>query len=101
MQRLAMIGLGRMDMNMTKRLLDGGVEVVAHTRTRARVELGVPLPVISAALFSRFQSRLPDGFGNRVLAALVERIRSGTAAAVPAGRIRCQGGTVWFVGRQV
>ncbi len=34
------------------------------------VELGVPLPVISAALFARFQSRLPDGFGNRVLAAL-------------------------------
>ncbi len=36
----------------------------------------------------------------REKAALVERIRSGTAA-VPAGRIRCQGGTVWFVGRQV
>ena len=34
------------------------------------MELGVPLPVISAALFARFQSRLPDGFGNRVLAAL-------------------------------
>jgi 6-phosphogluconate dehydrogenase len=34
------------------------------------VDLGVPAPVVTLSLMSRFQSRLPDGFGNKVIAAL-------------------------------
>ncbi len=34
------------------------------------IELSVPAPVLALSLFSRFQSRLPDAFGNKVIAAL-------------------------------
>jgi 6-phosphogluconate dehydrogenase len=34
------------------------------------VQLSVPAPVLALALMARFQSRLPDGFGNKVIAAL-------------------------------
>src|SRR6185295_4676594 len=34
------------------------------------VELAVPLPVLTAALFTRFRSRQSDPFGERLLAAL-------------------------------
>ncbi len=34
------------------------------------IETSVPAPVITASLFARFASRLPDSFGNKVLAAL-------------------------------
>jgi 6-phosphogluconate dehydrogenase len=34
------------------------------------VESGVSAPVITSALFRRFESRQPDAFENRVLAAL-------------------------------
>jgi len=34
------------------------------------IELGVPGPVLALSLMTRFQSRLPDGFGNKVVAAL-------------------------------
>jgi 6-phosphogluconate dehydrogenase len=34
------------------------------------VDLGVPAPALTLSLMSRFQSRLPDGFGNKVIAAL-------------------------------
>ena len=30
----------------------------------------MPAPVLAMSLFMRFQSRLPDGFGNKVIAAL-------------------------------
>jgi 6-phosphogluconate dehydrogenase len=36
----------------------------------AAIELGVPAPVITLSLMARFQSRQPDGFGNKVIAAL-------------------------------
>ena len=36
----------------------------------AAVELGIPVPVITQSLFSRFQSRDPDSFGFKLLAAL-------------------------------
>ena len=36
--RMAMIGLGRMGMNMTRRLLQGGHEVVAYNRTPQKTE---------------------------------------------------------------
>jgi 6-phosphogluconate dehydrogenase len=34
------------------------------------VEMGVPAPVISEALFARFRSRRPENFADRLLAAL-------------------------------
>ena len=37
---------------------------------QAAIDLDVPAPVITQALFARFQSRQPDAFGNKVLAAL-------------------------------
>ena len=36
--KVAMVGLGRMGMNMARRLLKGGHEVVAFNRTPARAE---------------------------------------------------------------
>ncbi|MFC1836661.1 phosphogluconate dehydrogenase (NAD(+)-dependent, decarboxylating) [Thermodesulfobacteriota bacterium] len=36
--KLAMVGLGRMGMNMAKRLLQGGHEVVAYNRTREKTD---------------------------------------------------------------
>ncbi|MDH4226516.1 MAG: decarboxylating 6-phosphogluconate dehydrogenase [Deltaproteobacteria bacterium] len=36
--RIAMVGLGRMGMNMTKRLLLGGHEVIAYTRDKKKIE---------------------------------------------------------------
>ncbi|MBV8301909.1 MAG: decarboxylating 6-phosphogluconate dehydrogenase [Candidatus Dormibacteraeota bacterium] len=34
------------------------------------MELSVPAPVLAVSLMARYQSRLPDGFGNKVIAAL-------------------------------
>ena len=34
------------------------------------MQLAVPSPVLAASLIMRYQSRLPDGFGNKVIAAL-------------------------------
>ena len=34
------------------------------------IELSVPAPVLALSLMARFQSRSPDGFGNKVIAAL-------------------------------
>ena len=39
--KIAMIGLGRMGMNMAKRLLRGGHEVVAYNRTASRANAAV------------------------------------------------------------
>jgi 6-phosphogluconate dehydrogenase len=50
---------------------------------REALELGVPLPVITAALFTRFRSRETDPFGERLLAAL--RQQFGGHAVQPAG----------------
>ena len=36
--KIGMIGLGRMGMNMTRRLLRGGHQVVAHNRTKKKIE---------------------------------------------------------------
>lgn len=48
------------------------------------IELGVPAPAITAAVFQRFASRQEDGFGLRVLAAL--RREFGGHAVTPADR---------------
>jgi len=37
---------------------------------QAAIEEGVPVPVLSAALYQRFSSRGEDDFGNKVLSAL-------------------------------
>ena len=52
--------------------LKGWVDDTGEGRWTAKeaIDLGVPAPVISLSLMSRFQSRLPDGFGNKVIAAL-------------------------------
>jgi 6-phosphogluconate dehydrogenase len=34
------------------------------------IDLAVPVPVLTESLYARFQSRLPDGFSNKVIAAL-------------------------------
>jgi 6-phosphogluconate dehydrogenase len=34
------------------------------------IDLAVPAPVLASSLYARFSSRLPDGFGNKVIAAL-------------------------------
>jgi 6-phosphogluconate dehydrogenase len=34
------------------------------------MQLSVPAPVLALSLMARYQSRLPDGFGNKVIAAL-------------------------------
>lgn len=47
------------------------------------VETGTPAPVITAAVFQRFRSRLSESFGDKVLAAL--RNEFGGHAIVPAG----------------
>jgi len=36
--QIAMVGLGRMGMNMAKRLLQGGHEVVAYNRTSKKTD---------------------------------------------------------------
>ena len=48
---------------------DGGVSDSGEGRwtLHAAVDLGVPTPVISAALFERFNSRRLGEFGNKIL----------------------------------
>jgi 6-phosphogluconate dehydrogenase len=53
---VAMVGLGRMGGNTALR-----PQAIAHS---------VPMPAISAALFTRFRSRQQDTFSGKVLAAL-------------------------------
>ena len=50
------------------------------------IDSGVPAPVIAAALFQRFRSRLGDSFGDKVLAAL--RNQFGGHAVVPADSMK-------------
>ena len=55
------------DNNLSK--FDGGVSDSGEGRwtLHAAVDLGVPTPVISAALFERFNSRRLGEFGNKIL----------------------------------
>ena len=36
--RMAMVGLGRMGINMSRRLIKGGIEVVAYNRTASKTD---------------------------------------------------------------
>jgi len=53
------------------------------------MQLSVPAPVLAMSLMARYQSRLPDGFGNKVIAALRNEfgghaVKAETGAGTPA-----------------
>ncbi|HEY5764495.1 MAG TPA: decarboxylating 6-phosphogluconate dehydrogenase, partial [Candidatus Deferrimicrobiaceae bacterium] len=56
--RLAMVGLGKMGLNMTRRLLRGGHEVVALDRSRSAVDAAAREGAIAAASISDAVSKL-------------------------------------------
>ena len=57
--KIAMIGLGRMGMNMAKRLLQGGHEVVAYNRTPQKTDEIVREGAIGAYTIDEFIKKLP------------------------------------------
>ena len=57
--RLAMIGLGRMGMNMTRRLLGGGHEIVVWNRSQDKVEQMVKEGAEGAATLKELVQKLP------------------------------------------
>ena len=85
---IGFIGLGKMGLNMVTRLQRAGHQVTAYDRapdalakaTAARctgvssladlVQRHVPVPTLSAALFTRFRSRQAESFAEKLLAAL-------------------------------
>lgn len=69
-------------------LIQGYVEDSGEGRwtLQQAIDTGVPAPVIAAALFQRFRSRLEDSFGDKVLAAL--RNEFGGHAVAHAGEPR-------------
>jgi 6-phosphogluconate dehydrogenase len=68
--------------------LQGYVEDSGEGRwtVQQAIESGVPAPVIAAALFQRFRSRMEDSFSDKVLAAL--RNEFGGHAVVPEGETK-------------
>ncbi len=58
--KLAMIGLGRMGMNMARRLLQGGHEVVAYNRSPDKSERLVEEGAIGAFSLAQMVDRLPS-----------------------------------------
>ena len=58
--KLAMIGLGRMGMNMAKRLLGGGHEVVAYNRSPEKTDELVKQGAIGAYSLSEIVEKLPS-----------------------------------------
>ena len=56
--RIGMIGLGKMGMNMTKRLIQGRHEVVAYSRTRATVEEAAAAGALESASYADLISKL-------------------------------------------
>ena len=70
--------------------LEGWVDDSGEGRWTAKeaIDLGVPAPVMTLSLMTRFASRQPNAFGNRVIAALRNEfgghaIKSGPAEAPP------------------
>jgi 6-phosphogluconate dehydrogenase len=57
--RIGMIGLGRMGMNMARRLLRGGHEIVAYNRTREKVDQIMKEGAIGATSLSEVTESLP------------------------------------------
>ena len=58
--KLAMIGLGRMGMNMAKRLLEGGHQVVAYNRSREKTDQLIKQGAIGAYSLSEVAEKLPS-----------------------------------------
>jgi 6-phosphogluconate dehydrogenase len=58
--RLAMMGLGRMGMNMAKRLLKGGNEVVAYNRTPSKTDQLVKEGAVGAYSLKELVEKLPS-----------------------------------------
>lgn len=58
--RLAMIGLGRMGINMAKRLLKGGHEVVAYNRTPSKTDQLVKEGAVGAYSLKELVEKLPS-----------------------------------------
>jgi 6-phosphogluconate dehydrogenase len=58
--RLAMIGLGRMGINMAKRLLKGGHEVVAYNRTPSKTDQLVKEGAVGAYSLKELIEKLPS-----------------------------------------
>jgi len=83
--QIGMLGLGRMGPNMVRRLRKHGQECVVYDRSpagvmadsgearwaiQAALEKTVPVEVLSAALCTRFGSRQPQPFVEKVLSAM-------------------------------
>jgi len=73
--------------------LEGWVDDSGEGRWTAKeaIDLGVPAPVMSLALMTRFASRQTNGFGNRVIAALRNEfgghaVKGSAPAEAPPGR---------------
>lgn len=58
--KAAMIGLGRMGMNMTRRLLQGGHEVVAYNRTRDKIDESAQEGAIPAYSLEEIPEKLAE-----------------------------------------
>jgi len=58
--RIGMIGLGRMGMNMTKRLLRGGHKVAAYNRTRDKVDQLIKEGAVGAYSLAELTEALPS-----------------------------------------
>lgn len=58
--KIAMIGLGRMGMNMTRRLLQGGHQIVAYNRTPDKTEEIVKEGAIGAFSLTELVEKLPS-----------------------------------------
>ena len=78
---LGFIGLGKMGMNMVQRLRQGGHQLVAYDLSpdlvREAESFGcvgakslVPVPTLTAALFTRFRSRQEESFAEKMWAAM-------------------------------
>ena len=73
--QLDMIELGRMGASMVHNGIEYGMMVAyaegeGRWTIQAAIDEGVPVPVLSAALFARFTSRGNADFANRVLSAM-------------------------------
>src|SRR5271170_8304036 len=68
--QLGMIGLGRMDVDLSE--FSGYVEDSGEGRwtIQAAIEQAVPAEVLSAALYTRFRSRQDHTFAERILSAM-------------------------------
>ncbi len=65
--KLALFGLGKMGLNMARRLCRGAIAVVGYNRLQT-IEQSIAVPVMTYVLFVRFTSQDQKGYGNGLLA---------------------------------